>query len=310
MTASVRLGLFASLAAYTAWGFLPLYFRVLDHIPPDEMLAHRIIWSLVTGFVLLTVAQRWNELVNSLTLKKLFWLTISALLIGLNWLTYIWSVDQNRVMETSIGYYTNPLLNVIIGAFFFRDRLRIGQWSAFAIASVGVIVVAFAYGSIPWIVIILCFSFSAYSVIRKQIIIDGRVGFTVEAAILVPLALLWLSWFVGQPNGRLIGEGGMDIPLLIASGPITAFPLIMFAISAKRLKLSTIGMLQFLGPTIQFLIAVLIFRENFGGLHFLAFMFIWSALIIFSIDSMIAEREANRLERQGISQINKKAQEG
>lgn len=298
MTASVRLGLFASLGAYTAWGFLPIYFRVLGHIPPDEMLAHRIVWSFVTGIVLLFMAHRWSDIVNVLTLKKLAWLAVSSLLIGLNWLTYIWSVDQNRVMETSIGYYTNPLLNVVIGAIFFADRLRFGQWLAFAIALSGVVVVAFAYGSIPWIAIILCISFSAYSIIRKKILIDGRVGFAVEAAILLPLALLWMSWFIVQPDGRIIGEGGIDIPLLMLSGPITAFPLIMFAISAKRLKLSTIGMLQFLGPTIQFLIAVLIFRENFESLHFLAFMLIWTALVIFSIDGLIAEKESNKMAKE------------
>lgn len=300
MTGPVRVGLLASLSAYTAWGFLPLYFRALDHIPPDEMLAHRIVWSFITGIVLLFVAHRWSDIVKVLTLKKFIWLTISAFLIGLNWLTYIWSVEQHRVMETSIGYYTNPLLNVVIGALFFSDRLRFGQWAAFASATLGVIVVAFAYGSIPWIAIILCFSFSAYSVIRKQIMIDGRVGFAVEAAVLIPLALVWFWWFLGQPNGRLVGEGGIDIPLLMLSGPWTAFPLIMFAISAKRLKLSTIGMLQFLGPTIQFLIAVLIFRENFEQLHLLAFILIWSALVIFSVDSLIAERESNKLAKETV----------
>lgn len=302
MTGSVRLGLIASLAAYSSWGFLPIYFRALDHIPPDEMLAHRIVWSFVAGIVLLFVAHRWTDIVNVLTLKKFIWLTISALLIGLTWLTYIWSVDQNRVMETSIGFYTNPLLNVVVGAIFFSDRLRLGQWMAFMIAAAGVIVVAFAYGSIPWIALILCFSFATYSVIRKQIMIDGRVGFAIEVAILVPIAILWFWWFMGQPEGRLMGTGGgLDVLLLILSGPVTAFPLIMFAISAKRLKLSTIGMLQFLGPTIQFLIAVLIFRENFESLHLMAFMLIWTALVIFSVDSLIAERESHKLENESVS---------
>jgi chloramphenicol-sensitive protein RarD len=301
MTANLRLGFLCCLGCYTIWGCLPLYFRALDHIAPEEMLAHRIIWSVPTGLILIVIARNWNQLRAALTRQHVMWLGISALLIGVNWLVYIWSVSQERVMEASLGYYINPLVNVLIGAVFFSERLRPAQWAAVVLAGLGVAVMTSALGYVPWVALVLCFTFAFYSVIRKQVQVDSRAGFVVEAALLAPLALIWLGWFVGQPEGRLIGDGGWDIPLLLASGPITAVPLILFAIAAKRLRLSTIGMMQYLGPTLQFLISVLVFKEAFGLVHAIAFAFIWTALIVFTIDSLMGEAKARRLARAAAS---------
>ncbi|MEL6665967.1 MAG: EamA family transporter RarD [Pseudomonadota bacterium] len=301
MSSNLRLGFLCCLGCYTIWGCLPLYFRVLDHISPMEMLAHRIIWSVPTGLILIVIARNWAQLRAALTREHVLWLTLSALLIGANWLVYIWAVSQERVMEASLGYYINPLVNVLIGAVFFAERLRPAQWAAVGLAGIGVAVMTSALGYVPWVALVLCFTFAFYSIIRKQVQVDSRAGFVVEAALLAPLALMWMGWFVGQPGGRLIGDGGWDIPLLLVSGPITAVPLILFAIAAKRLRLSTIGMMQYLGPTLQFLISVLIFKEVFGLTHAIAFAFIWTALIVFTIDSLVGEAKARRLARAAAS---------
>lgn len=301
MSPALRLGFFCCLGCYTIWGALPLYFRALDHIQPSEMLAHRIIWSVPTGLILIVIARNWKDLRAALTRKHVMWLSVSALVIGINWLVYIWAVSQERVMEASLGYYINPLVNVLIGAVFFSERLRMAQWLAVGLAGVGVAVMTVALGYLPWVAVVLCLTFAFYSVIRKQVQVDSRAGFVVEAALLAPLAMIWLGWFVAQPDGRLFGDGGWDIPLLLAAGPITATPLILFAIAAKRLRLSTIGMMQYIGPTIQFLISVYVFKEAFGLTHAIAFGFIWSALIVFTADSLMGDAKARRLARAASS---------
>lgn len=301
MPAPLRLGFLCCLGCYTIWGGLPLYFRALDHIQPMEMLAHRIIWSVPTGLILIVIARNWTQLRAALTRQHLFWLSISAILIGANWLIYIWAVGQARVMEASLGYYINPLVNVLIGAVFFAEHLRPAQWAAVGLATVGVAIMTIALGYLPWVALVLCLSFAFYSVIRKQVQVDSRAGFVVEAALLAPLAMIWLGWFVAQPDGRVMGEGGWDILMLLAAGPITAVPLILFAIAAKRLRLSTMGMMQYIGPTLQFLISVLLFKEAFGMTHALAFAFIWTALIVFTLDSLMGEAKARRLARAAAS---------
>lgn len=301
MSPALRLGFLCCLGCYTIWGGLPLYFRALDHIQPSEMLAHRIIWSVPTGLILIVIARNWKDLRAALTRKHVLWLSVSALLIGINWLIYIWAVSQERVMEASLGYYINPLVNVLIGAVFFSERLRMAQWLAVGIAGIGVAVMTVALGYLPWVALVLCFTFAFYSVIRKQVQVDSRAGFVVEAALLAPLAMIWLGWFVGQPDGRLFGDGGWEIPLLLAAGPITATPLILFALAAKRLRLSTMGMMQYIGPTIQFLISIFVFGEAFGLTHAIAFGFIWSALIIFTSDSLMGDAKARRLARAASS---------
>ena len=292
MSQSVRLGFFSALGAYLIWGMLPLYFKALGHIAPELMLAHRIVWSLPTGLILLAIAGALPELKAALNRKMAAWLAVSALLIAGNWLVYIWAVGQGRVLEASLGYYVNPLVNVAIGAVFLTERLRPMQWSAVALAAIGVGVMALALGAVPVVALFLCFSFAGYSLIRKFLVIDGRAGFVVEAAILFPLAVLWLFQFDGG-GGAVWGEGtARDIGLLLLAGPLTAFPLILFALAAKRLTFTTVGMMQYIGPTLQFLLAIVVFREVFGPTHSVAFGFIWTALLVFSLDSLKMARRA------------------
>ena len=292
MSQSVRLGFFCALGAYSIWGLLPLYFKALVHIQPELMLAHRIIWSLPTGLVLLAIAGALPELKAALNRKTALCLTLSACLIALNWLVYIWAVGQERVLEASLGYYINPLVNVAIGALFLAERLRLMQWSAVGLAAIGVIAMTYALGQPPSVSLVLCFSFAGYGLIRKYLVIDGRAGFVVETALLFPLALIWMFHFSGQ-GGAVWGHGTVrDIGLLLLSGPLTAFPLILFALAAKRLTFATVGMMQYIGPTLQFLLAVLFFGEAFGPVHGVAFGFIWAALFVFSLDNLKVSRRA------------------
>ena len=298
---TARDGVIAALVAYLTWGVLPAFLLLIVIVPAPELLAHRIIWSVPTGLFFIALARNWEALKAVMTWRRMGYLTVTAFLIGLNWLIYIWAVGQERVMEASLGYYMNPLVNVLIGSLFFAERLRIAQWVAVALATCGVAVMTVALGFVPYVSLILCFSFAFYSVIRKQVQIDSRAGFVVEAALLAPFALLWMGWFIGQPEGRIMGDGGWDIPLILLAGPITAVPLILFAVAAKRLRLSTIGMMQYLAPTVQFLIAVFLFQESFSQPHAIAFAFIWTALFVFTLDSVLGEAKARRLARAAAS---------
>ena len=278
------------------WGLLPLYFKVLGHIPPTDMLAHRIVWSVPTGIVFLAISSRWDDLRLALTPGKLKWLLLSGCMIGANWFLYIWAVGEDRVMEASLGYYINPLVNVLIGFVFLSERLRVAQWIAVGLAAIGVLIMTAAFGRFPWVSLVLCLTFAIYSLIRKQVQVDARAGFVVEAAMLLPVAAGWLIHRGTLVGADVLGQSVTDIPLLILSGPITAVPLILFAIAAKRLMLSTVGMFQYLAPTLQFLIALLL-GEPFGLTHAIAFGFIWAALILFTTDSVLGNRRARRLAR-------------
>jgi len=302
MSSELRLGFISALGAYLIWGFLPLYFKVMGHIVPELMLAHRIVWSLPTGLILLALAGQLPALKAAFEWKTLLWLCLSSLLISVNWLVYIWAVGNDRVLEASFGYYKNPLVNVAIGAVFFAESLNRSQWSAVALASVGVGMMALALGSLPFVALVLCFSFGGYSLIRKLIQVDGRAGFVVEAALLFPLAAGWI-WKLSGEGVAVWGKGTPgEIALLALSGPLTAVPLILFALAAKRLTLTTIGMMQYIGPTLQFLLALLVFGESFGWVHGGAFAFIWLALIVFSGDGLKAVRGARLARGAGVSE--------
>lgn len=297
MTQDLRLGLLSGFGAYLLWGGLPLYFRALDHIGPHEMLAHRILWGLPTAIIFIALARKLLDLRSVLTRRRIGYLAISATLIALNWLVYIWAVSAERVTEASLGYFINPLVSVLIGMIFFSETLRRAQWVAIAIAAVGVSVLTWELGRLPWVSLVLCFSFASYGAARKKISVDSRIGFAVETALLFPVAFLWLAWFQGTGQGGWVGDYGWDWFTLPLAGPITAVPLILFALAAKRLKLATIGMMQYLTPTIQFLIAVFIFREPFGLVDAIAFGMIWTALVVFTTDSLLEDRKARRLAR-------------
>ena len=281
--ADIRSGLFAAMAAYGLWGFLPLYFQFLGDLPPLVILAHRILWSVPTALVLLIAAGKWTEFAGIFRQSRLlFTLFASSIAIATNWAIYIWAVTNHRVLEGSLGYFINPLIVFLFAAMFFGERFRPLQLLAVAIAALGVVNQTLVVGEFPWVSLSLAISFAIYGAIRKTTVVDSRVGFGIEAMLLAPVALLYLVFFLPagvQAFGS--GEPGL-VMLLLLAGPLTATPLILFAIGARRLKLSTIGILQFIAPSVQFGIG-LAMGEPFTAGHAMTFGLIWAGVVLFTL---------------------------
>lgn len=290
MSATARNGFIAAVSAYTLWGFLPLYFKLLGDTPPSMILAHRIVWSVPTALLLILLAMRGKELWAAIRNAKVLWaLLATAAMIAVNWSIYIWAVSQNRVLEGSLGYFINPLVTFAFAAMFFGERFTRIQMVAIGAAALGVLNQAIVVGQFPWISLSLAVSFAIYSAIRKQTPVDSRVGFAIEAMWLAPVSLLFLFFFRPGDIG-FFGGGGTDLALLLMlAGPVTAAPLILFAVGARRLRLSTIGLLQYLAPSVQFVIA-LAYGEPFTPFHAVTFGFIWLGIALFTLSAWRSER--------------------
>ena len=282
-------GVALGLGAYFTWGFLPIYMKAVGAVAAPEILAHRILWSLLLLVGVIAVTRRWAPVAALLRSPRTMGvLAVTALLIGGNWLVYIWAVNAGFVLATSLGYFITPLVNVLLGVVVLRERLRRIQFGAVALASVGVALLAFAQGGLPWIALVLAFSFSLYGLLRKMAPADPLTGLLAETALLAPLSLFYLAAFGAHRFGA---DAGLD-GLLVLSGLITAAPLLMFAAAAKLLRYATMGLLQFIAPTIQFLLAVLLYREPMTAAHLVTFAFIWAGLILYAADSVAAARRS------------------
>ncbi len=288
-----RNGLAAALLAYLLWGLLPIYFKSVQSVPTLEVLAHRIVWAVPFGALIIAVRHQWAEVRQAIGHRQRFaLLLLSATLIAINWFLYIVAVQQAQVFQASLGYYINPLMNVVVGVAFLGERLRRFQMAAVLLAAVGVAVLAASGGRFPWIAIALAVSFTGYSVIRKQVQVGAMPGLFVETTVLWPCAALYLVWLVAsQANVFAAGDLSMDLMLVIA-GPITVIPLLLFALGARRLQLTTIGMLQFLAPTLQFLVGIY-YGEVLTTAHLVCFGCIWIAISLFVWD---AWRESRRIQ--------------
>lgn len=292
---SARAGLFFGLGAYLLWGVMPLYFKLLAAVPATEIVGHRIIWSLVFLAALATLWRRWSAIRAAVTTSRvLMTLTVTAVLIAVNWLVYIYAVVSGHVLAGSLGYYLNPLVNVLLGVALLKERLSRGQLFAVALAACGVAVLAAGAGHDLWISLTLAFSFGLYGFLRKIAPVDSLEGLSVETALLAPLALGWILW-LGQQNAGGLGhyDTATDI-LLVLGGAVTAIPLLLFTAAAKRLPYSTLGFLQYLAPSLQFLLAVLVFGETLTTAHIVCFGAIWSALAIFAFEGVRQGRAAAR----------------
>jgi len=278
-----RAGLFAAMAAYGLWGFLPLYFQFLGDTPPLVILAHRIVWSVPTALILIAASGKWAELTALVRNPRLlFTLLASSIAIAANWTIYIWAVTNHRVLEGSLGYYINPLIVFVFAAFFFGERFRPLQILAVIIAGAGVLNQTLVVGQFPWVSLSLAISFAIYGAIRKTTAVDSRIGFGMEALWLAPFAALYLAFFL-PPGVAAFGSGEPGfVALLLLAGPLTATPLILFAMGARRLKLSTIGILQYIAPSIQFLIAIGM-GEPFTPGHAITFGLIWTGVLLFTL---------------------------
>lgn len=281
MTPDKRMGLLAALSAYVMWGLLPLYFKTVQSVSPDAVLAHRVAWSLPTGLLLVIVAGRYRDIATVLSNRCNFQLLLlSGALIGFNWLIYIWAVNNEKVMEASLGYYINPLFNFLFGALLFGERFSKLQFVAIALAALGVLNQTLNVGSFPWIAMSLCLTFAVYSIIRKYVEVDGRVGFVIEVLLLAPFAIAYLVYLWSRGAPFLAEDVSVSVWIAL-SGIITAAPLIFFSIAARRLRLSTIGILQYIGPSLQFALA-LYFGEPFKAAHAITFGLIWVGMGLFS----------------------------
>lgn len=286
-------GVLFALGAFLIWGVCPLYFKLLTHVSPGEILSHRIIWSCVLLLILLLASRRLYRVQAVLRQpRQLLNLTLSALLVAGNWLLFIWSVNNNHLLEASLGYYINPLLNILLGMLFLGERLRRIQSLAVALAGVGVIIQVVLLGHLPWIALTLAASFSIYGLIRKQIAVDAQTGLFVETMLLLPLALIYLLTLANSSTSDLTLNASSLNLLLMAAGVVTTVPLLLFTAGARLIPLSTLGFIQYLGPSIMFLLALFYYDEPVQPAKLLTFGFIWSALLLFSWESWHHSRRA------------------
>ena len=288
-----RKGLAAAALAFVIWGLFPLYWHLLKAVPSDQIIAHRIVWSAVLLCLLLCLRNGLGWLRTILACPRTFWLLGAAsVLIGANWSLYIWAVNAGHVVETSLGYFINPLLSVLLGVLVLGERLRRLQWLAVAIAAAGVMWLTWQAGRAPWIAIGLSLTFGFYGLLRKLIKVEPVAGIGVESLFLLLPALGWLLWVeAGHGGSFLSGDWGVGVmSLLVLAGAVSAVPLIAFTYGVQRVPLSTVGLLQYIGPTLQFLCGVLFFREPFGPDRLVGFACIWAALLIFAADGWRASR--------------------
>lgn len=276
-----RRGFALGVAAYGLWGVLPVYFKALRSVDAADIVAHRIVWSVPVLAALLTISGAWSEVRDAFRNRRvMILLTVTALLIGGNWLLYVYAVNSGHILAGSLGYYLNPLANVLLGRVVLKERLSWLQWAAVALAAAGISALAIGALGQLWISLILCASFATYGLLRKIAPVDAIAGLAIETAILFPLAAGWLLWgfLEGDP---IFGSSRLDVALIAIAGVVTATPLLLFTAAAKRLRYSTLGMLQFLAPTLQFLLAVSVYGEPLTNAHAVAFGAIWTALALY-----------------------------
>jgi len=294
-----RQGIIAGLAAYLMWGLFPIYFKVMSDVSALEMLSHRIVWSLPFGALIIWVRHQWPEVKRALTHgRTLGFLSMSALVITVNWLTYIYAVQSGNIFQASLGYYINPLMYVIVGVLFFGEHLRRAQVIAVILAAAGVAVLTVSGGEFPVVSIILGISFTCYGVIRKQVVVGGMPGLFIEVLVLSPIAAIYLLWLMHAGQSVFVAERPDMIFGLLLAGPLTVLPLLAFALAARRLELSTIGFLQYIAPTMQFCVG-LAYGEQFTLAHAWCFGLIWTAVAVFGIDVWWAGRQLRGLRIAG-----------
>jgi len=290
-----RSGIAYALAAFLAWGLAPMYWKALATVPARETLAHRILWSVPCLALLLTARRQWPKAWHTVRAPRpLLTLIGTTALIGLNWFLFVWAINEHRLLEASLGYFMNPLVNVLLGLTILRERLRAGQWVAVALATAGVVVLAARLGEVPWVGLALAVSFGFYGLLRKTVHAEPLVGLSIEAVLLFPFAVGYLAHETLAGSGTFGSSTATHRLLLALAGPVTVLPLLWFTLAARRLRYATIGILQYLAPTGQFLLAVFAFHERFTRAHLVAFSCIWAALAVYTISTMSTSRRVFR----------------
>ncbi|WP_404409445.1 EamA family transporter RarD [Pseudidiomarina marina] len=290
-----RQGVFFAIAAYTMWGVAPIYFKWLQEVPALEILSHRILWSFILVFILIMVLRRGNRLKPVLQNKQqMARLALATCLLGGNWFLFIWAINNDHILDASLGYYINPLLNVAIGMAFFAERMRKMQLVAIAFAVTGVLIQVISFGSVPWVALALACSFAIYGAIRKRLPIDSITGLWLETLILTPAVLIYLVFFASSNAADMTQNTWQINTLLIAAGVVTTAPLLCFTAAAQRIRYSTLGFFQYIGPSMMFVLAVWVYGEPLAADKLVTFAIIWVALALYSIDTLVHQQRSKR----------------
>lgn len=289
----MRSGILSAALAFLCWGLFPIYFHALGDVPPAQILAHRVLWSLAFLLLVLAFRRQWQWLAQVRQPRVFRSFLASAVLLSANWLVYIWAVKNGHVIEASLGYFINPLVNIMFGYLILKERMRPAQWGAIAIAALGVGWLTWQSGSVPWIALFLAASFGGYGLLRKTAALGALEGLSFETMLLFPFAAAYLAWLtVSGDNAFLNAPQDTTRILLVMAGPITAIPLLLFATGARKIPLSILGLLQYLSPTIQFVLGVWLFHEAFSSDRLVGFLMIWAALALFAGEGLWRSRAA------------------
>ncbi len=287
-------GMLYAAGAFLSWGLFPLYFHAIKQVPASEILAHRMAWSLVFLMLVLLVRRQWKWLPEVLGKPKVVGSFLaSAFLLSANWFVYIWAVNNGHVVDASLGYFINPLVNVLLGMLVLKEKLRRGQWLAIGVAATGVAWLTWQGGQVPYIALVLALSFGAYGLLRKTAALAALEGLSFETLILFPLAAAYLGWLVYSGQSVFVNaESDSTRWLLAAAGPTTAIPLLLFAAGARRIPMSVLGMLQYMSPSLQMLLGVWVFHEAFSSSRLVGFLFIWGALAIYMVEGWLRKSDS------------------
>lgn len=291
-------GFFYALSAYVIWGFLPLYMKALAHVPPAEVIAHRILWSLPIALAVLLYRGRTADLKTAFRTPRMVGMGIAtALLVSINWGIYVWAIGAGHAMDAALGYYINPLFSVLLGRILLGERLRPAQWAAIFLAGAAVTLLTYESGSLPFVALALTLTWGFYAYLKKSLPIGPNQGFTLEVALLTPFALAYIAYATATGSSHFLQGVSTDTLLLLGSGAVTAIPLMLYANGAKGLRLSTIAMMQYIAPTMIFLTAVFVFDEPFGQARAIAFPMIWAALAIYTASMITGRKRSPRADR-------------
>ena len=286
----MKKGILYGLSAYALWGFFPIYWKFLHHVNALQLISHRIIWSFVLLMAVIFFTRQWADFRAVAGFKTLRIYFIAAILIGINWTLYVWAVNKNYIVETSLGYFINPLVSVLLGVTFLKERLRIAQWIPVILATLGVAYLTLTYGRLPYIALSLAFSFGLYGLVKKLSPLGSLYGLTVETGILFIPAVAYLVFAEINGVGAFLHTGLTSDLLMVGAGVVTTVPLLLFASAARSVPLWVVGLLQYIAPTIQFLLGVFIYKEPFSHNQLIGFGIVWVALVIFLVENYLASR--------------------
>ncbi|MBI5945732.1 MAG: EamA family transporter RarD [Chloroflexi bacterium] len=288
-------GILYGIGAYVLWGFFPIYWKFLHRVSALQVIGHRIGWSFIVLIIFILITKQWQEFhAAAFNAKTIGIYAVAGVLLSINWLIYVWGVNAGFIVETSLGYFINPLLSVLLGVIFLRERLRSAQWIPVILAAIGVIYLTVVYGRLPWIALSLAFSFGIYGLVKKLAPLGSLYGLTLETAIVFPIALIYLLYVEINGTGAFLHDG-LQVDLFLAgAGIVTTIPLLMFASAAKQIPLWAVGLLQYIAPTLQFLIGVFLYKEPFSHKQLIGFGIVWAALIFFVVENYIANRAVSQ----------------